>query len=80
MPRYFFDTDNHTHDGDNEGTDLADDDEARVQAIIFAGDYLRDHPGIVSAGNRFSVSVRDARDTILLTVVVTVEDPREPGE
>ncbi|WP_446741152.1 DUF6894 family protein [Sphingomonas sp. H160509] len=45
MPRYFFDIDNHKHVNDDDGTNLADDEEARVQAVIFAGDYLSDHPG-----------------------------------
>ncbi len=75
MPRYFFDIDNHTHDADDEGTNLADDDEARVQAVIFAGDYLRDHPEIIWDGSRFSVAVRDENDAVLLTIAVTVEDP-----
>ena len=36
LPRYFFDTDSGTHAADDEGTDLANDDDARVQAIVFA--------------------------------------------
>ena len=42
MQRYFF----HVHDGqeslDEEGVEFADDDEARTQAVIAAGEALRD--------------------------------------
>lgn len=80
MPRYFFDIDDHTHDVDHEGTVLAGDDEARIQAVIFVGDYLRDRPDIVWDGMRFSVAVRDEDDAVLLNVVVTAEDPNEPRD
>lgn len=80
MPRYFFDIDDHKHDVDDEGTELADDDEARIQAVIFAGDYLRDHPGMVWDGTRFSVAVRDEGDAVLLNVIVTANDPRQSGQ
>ena len=42
MPRYFF----HVHDSeevlDQEGTDCAGPDEARVQAVVAAGEALKD--------------------------------------
>lgn len=74
MPRYFFDIDNHKHVNDDDGTNLADDEEARVQAVIFAGDYLSDHPGIARDGARFSVSVRNEQGSVLLTVMVTIDE------
>lgn len=73
MPRYFFDIDNHKHVND-DGTNLTDDEEARVQAVIFAGDYLSDHPGIARDGPRFSVSVRNEQGSVLLTVMVTIDE------
>jgi len=74
MPRYFFDIDNHKHVNDDDGTNLTDDEEARVQAVIFAGDYLSDHPGIARDGPRFSVSVRNEQGSVLLTVMVTIDE------
>ena len=74
MPRYFFDIDNHKHVNDDDGTNLADDEEARVQAVIFAGDYLSDHPGIARDGARFSVAVRNEAGSVLLTVMVTIDE------
>lgn len=75
MPRYFFDIDNHERYVDEEGTDLAGADDARVQAVIFAGDYLRENPGLVRDGGHLGVAVRDHLGTILLTVAVTASDP-----
>ncbi|MDQ0839486.1 DUF6894 family protein [Sphingomonas faeni] len=75
MPRYFFDIDNHKHVDDDEGTNLTDDEDARVQAVIFAGDYLSDHPAIARGGTRFSVAVRDEGGSVLLTVMVTIDEP-----
>lgn len=79
MPRYFFNLDDHHHDVDHEGTELVSAEEARVQAVIFAGDYLREHPKLVWDGSRFSVAVLDEAGTMLLTVVVTVENPSRSG-
>lgn len=43
MPRYFF----NVHDGadilDDEGVELAGADEARAQAVVSAGEMLKDH-------------------------------------
>ncbi len=67
MPRYFFDIDNHKYVNDDDGTDLADDEEARVQAVIFAGDYL-------------SVTVRNDQGSVLLAVAVMIDEPGDtPG-
>ncbi len=77
MPRYFFDIANHRQEVDEDGTDLPGVDDARLQAVIFAGDYLRDNPGLVCGGSRFSVTVRDERRTELLRVVVTAENPAD---
>jgi len=45
MPRYFF----NIHDGmnlpDEDGTELRDADDARTQAVIAAGEVLRDAGG-----------------------------------
>ncbi|WP_380782334.1 DUF6894 family protein [Sphingomonas sp. R86520] len=77
MPRYFFDMANSTRDIDEEGTELASADDARVQAVVFAGDYLRDQPGLVWDGGQFAVAVRDEAGRVLLNVVVTATDPAD---
>ncbi len=78
MPRYFFDIDNHKHVNDDDGTDLADDEVARVQAVIFAGDYLSDHPAIARHGAHFRVAVRNDQGHVLLAVAVTIDEPGRP--
>ena len=80
MPRYFFDIHNHERYVDEEGTELANANDARQQAVIFAGDYLREHPTLVCGGSRFRVTVRDERGTILLDVMVTARDPIAAAE
>ena len=80
MPRYFFDIDNHKYVNDDDGTDLANDEEARVQAVIFAGDYLSDHPAIARHGARFRVTVRNDQGSVLLAVAVMIDEPGDtPG-
>ena len=75
MPRYFFDLNTHAPAPDDDGTELADDEHARVQAVIFAGDYLSDHPEILRCGAHFRVAVRNDRGSELLAVVVMIAEP-----
>lgn len=75
MARYYFNIENDGLSRDDEGTELANADKARVQGVIFAGEYLRDNPCLVWDGTRFRVEVRDEADTILLHVDVTANDP-----
>lgn len=75
MPRYFFNTDNHERDEDLEGTELAGPDAARVAAVMFAGEYLRDNPELVWDGRRFSVDVQDETRRPLLKITVEAEAP-----
>jgi hypothetical protein len=75
MPRYFFNIGSHTSDEDHEGTVLADANAARIQGVVFAGDYLRDNPDLVRGGSHFNVAVVDEAGTVLLKVVVTADEP-----
>jgi hypothetical protein len=60
MPRYFF----HVHDGmviiDHEGLELSDADEARTQALISAGDMIRDKGVKLWSGQTWTMQVKDA--------------------
>lgn len=42
MPRYFFHVQDSVKSLDTEGTELADDDGARAQAIVASGEMLKD--------------------------------------
>lgn len=74
MPLYYFDLDDHDAEPDPTGTDLTNDDAARVQAVVFAGEYLRDHPDLVWDGQEIRVVVRDADRRILMTVITLSAD------
>lgn len=69
MPRYFF----HRTDGfvehDDTGTVFKDVAEARVAAVIFAGETLRDKPDYVWQGQELRVEVTDEQGRLILTVV-----------
>jgi len=60
MPRYFF----HVIDGvetiDNEGTVLANVDEARAEAIVLSGAMLRDAGGKFWNNGQWQLRVTDA--------------------
>ena len=59
MPRFFF----HVHDGveliDHEGTELDDLDEARTQAIVFAGEMLKEKSSHLWTGSVWKMDVMD---------------------
>ena len=58
-PRYFINFDGNKLDEDDERAVPADANEARVQAVILAADYLRDR--LVWYGTPFTVPVVDER-------------------
>ena len=71
MPVFHFNLADHVREPDLEGTDLADAAQARVQAVVFAGAYLRDQPELITTGSDFRVEVTD--DTGALLFVVKIE-------
>ena len=75
MPRYFFNVENRHSETDEEGVELAGPAEARGAAVVFAGEYLRDTPGLIGDGGRLVVEVRDQDGAVLLTVTTEAEDP-----
>ena len=78
MFRYFF----HTKDGgrsrDQEGVVLASDDAARIEAIRFAGDMLRDDPHLLLDGAEFRVELVDENGKWLGTVIATTINAPPP--
>ena len=74
MPVYHFNLDNHHRETDDEGTELRNDDEARIQAVIFAGAYLRDHPELVWDGRRFSVDVTTDDQCQIFSVAIEAKE------
>jgi hypothetical protein len=76
MPRYFFNTLDHTQDADHVGVDLDDDHVARREAVRFAGAMMADQPDVLWDGTRFRVEVLDQDRHALFTVTITAEDAR----
>lgn len=79
MPRFFFHIEDHVHEIDEDGQELTDAAEARVQAIIFAGSLLRDDPDLVWDGRQFEVRVTDEDGRYVTAVHVSAIDA-PPGE
>ena len=65
MPRYFFHVTDHQRDRDDTGVELDSPDEARRQAVMFLGEFLRDNPGLAWDDETLTVEVTDeARATV----------------
>lgn len=71
MPRFFFDTSNGTREEDADGIDLADMDEARVIALKFTGELLRENSQVIWEGEDLRVEVYDEGRTPLFVVSVS---------
>ena len=65
MPRFFF----HVHDGeskiDTEGCELPSWKHAQIQAITFAGEFIRDRARLLKLGEDWSMEVTDETGLIL---------------
>lgn len=78
--RYFFNMAGAVEDPDDEGLDFACFSEARIQAVRFGAEYLRDRPELVWLGEEFRVEVTDEAQKILFTfIAVGVDAPAARG-
>jgi hypothetical protein len=68
--RFFFNLAGAVYDPDNEGTELASMADARIEAVKFAGQFLKDQPEVVWLGDELRVEVTDSNQLILFTVIV----------
>jgi len=78
MPRYHFHLADGGRDPDNEGVELADIQAARLAAVQFAGDLLRDSPQELWEKGTWRVEVTDERNILLCTVVTLAIDAPTP--
>lgn len=74
MPIYHFNLADHHRDIDAEGTELADPEEARIEAIRFAGAYLADHPQLIDDGTLFEVQVTNDDGAQMFAVTVKIRE------
>ncbi|MGI3902394.1 MAG: DUF6894 family protein [Janthinobacterium lividum] len=89
MPRFFFHRADGVFDPDEVGSELPDLASARIEAVRFAADSIRDQPMEVWQGHNFRVEVSDEEGMLLCTVVILGLDapaarglrkPRRPAE
>lgn len=67
---YFFNLAGAVYDPDVEGVLLTGSSEARISAVNFLADTLRDRPELVWSGEEVRVEVTNAEQLILFTVIV----------
>lgn len=77
--RYFFNQAGVVYYPDNMGYELASHDEARIMAVRYASDVMRDHPTLVWHGEDFRIEVTDSDGLLLFTVVVVGVDAPSTG-
>jgi hypothetical protein len=78
MPRYFF----HIMDGragiDKTGIFLADEGQARHEALRGASEMLTDDDMNIWLGNEWMMAVADEEGTILFKMRFSIEHPKRP--
>lgn len=85
MPLFYFDITDGSREQDLAGSEFASLDQARTQAIEFAGELLKDHSHLIWDGHDLRVEVLDERRVPLFTVVIAAitmvpaDGPREPA-
>jgi hypothetical protein len=74
MPLFFFDLAGHVRSPDDEGTRFPDVVAARIEAVRFAGDYLRDNNQLAWDGSETRVIVRDESNAVVFTLAILAID------
>lgn len=78
--RYFFNLAGAVYDPDGEGFELPTLSGARIEAVKFAGECLRDRPQVAWFGEEFRVEVTDSDGALLFTfIAVGVDAPDVAG-
>lgn len=72
--RFFFNQLNGEYKPDDEGLDLATVRDARIEAVRYASEVMREHPTLIWTGQDFRMEVTNADQMLLFTVVVVGVD------
>ena len=70
MPRFFFHHTDGAFDPDDEGTVFPDLATARVEAVRYAAEVVRESPHEVWSGETFRIEVSDEQGMLLCTIVI----------
>jgi hypothetical protein len=73
---YFFNIAGSDQDSDDEGYELANISDARIEAVRAASEYLRDRPEVVWLGDEFRVEVLDGGGVLQFTFIAVGVDAR----
>jgi hypothetical protein len=76
MQRYFFDIDGINPALDEVGEELPDDEAARKQATITAGEIFKDVDGKFRPGQEWSLKVRDEKRHPLYSIVIQAKNAK----
>jgi hypothetical protein len=79
VARYFFNQINGVFKPDDDGLEFGTLEAARIEAVRYAGEVLRDHPTLVWQGEDFRVEVTDKKKMLVFTVIVVGIDPPAGG-
>ena len=80
MPHYYFNSADGARERDREGTELADDAAAQVEAVKFAGEVLKDAPEWLWERGQWRVEVTNDDGELLFAVIMLAMDAPKPGE
>lgn len=79
MSRFFFNQINGEFKKDDEGLEFASLEDARTEAVRYAGEVLCHQPGVVWQGEDFRVEVTDESQLLLFTLIVVGVDAPSAG-
>ena len=80
MARYFFNEFDGAYKRDDRGLELPTIEKARLEAVRYAGEAMRDQPELAWRGDEFRVEVTDEKQLVLFTVIVLgVDAPAGDG-
>ena len=80
MARYFFNQCDGEFKIDDDGLEFGSIDQARLEAVRYAGEVMRDHPTLVWKGEDFRIEVTDEKHLVLFTVIVLGVDAPAGGQ
>ena len=72
MPRYYFNRVDGGIELDTEGVELRDLQDARIEAVLFAGQTLKDRPELVWSGHELRIQVSGRERNLLFTIAITM--------
>lgn len=61
-------------DPDDDGLDLIDIAQARIESVRFAADVLHDHPECIWSGEELRVEIKNGEDAVVCTIVIVGVD------